>query len=108
MTGADERLMRLLMERDAPVQDDAFVVSVMSRAEPRLAAAPGLPAFLRPLAAIAPLLALAVIAPFLVEGLRVILAESDGEVVTVSVALALGGWFLLGAFRRTFGPVRAT
>jgi hypothetical protein len=108
MTNADERLTLLLAERDAPARDDAFVASVLAKAGPRAAAAPALPAFLRPLAAIAPLLALAVMAPLLIEGLRLILAESDAQVVTVSVALALGGWVLLGAFRRTFGAVLAT
>lgn len=108
MTGADERLMRILAERDAPAQDDAFVAMIMAQAEPHVAMAPGLPPFLRPLAMIAPLVALAVVAPLLIEGLRVILAESDAQVVTMSLALALGGWFALGAYRRTFRPVFAT
>jgi hypothetical protein len=108
MTGADQRLMRILAERDAPAQDDAFFNAVMAEVEPRIAKARGMPPFLRPLAMIAPLVALAVVAPFLIDGLRVVAAKADLQVVTVSLALALGGWFALEAYRRTAGPVFAT
>jgi hypothetical protein len=109
MTPPEDRLLAILADRDAPARDDAFVSAVMAQVESRPVPRPAaLPAFAQPLARIAPLLALATVAPFLIQGAGTALAASDPKVVAVSLALALTAWMVLGAFRRSGGPVLAT
>jgi len=108
MTAADERLRRILCERDAPAHDAVFVAAVMAETRPVRAARPQrLPALLQPFALVACLVALGAVAPFIAEAVNGALAASDPQVLLVSLALAATGWFVLDAFRRSFRPVFA-
>jgi hypothetical protein len=108
MTPADERLRRILSQRDAPAEDAAFVNAVMAEAARTAPARPqGLPALLRPFAWIACLVALGAVAPLLAQGVKAALEASDAQVLSGSLALALTAWFVMNAFARSFRPIFA-
>jgi hypothetical protein len=105
----DERLRRILAQRDAPAEDTDFVAAVTARTAWMAPARPqGLPVLLRPFALVACLIALGAVAPFLVGGLDAALAASDPQVLAGSLALALTAWLMMNAFSRGSRPLLAT
>jgi hypothetical protein len=111
MSDAETRLQALLAACDAPAEDEVFVGRVMSQAvhpAPRTVRQPWLPIWLRPLATIAPILALGLLAPFIMEAVRGHLTAEDVRVVFGCLALSLAGWVLLDAFSRSRRPVFST